>query len=63
VPRPQRFGNDDVEGLTDGLGGSEAEDALRAAVPEANYPRLVGIDDGVGCVPNEAVAEVTEPGE
>jgi hypothetical protein len=55
-------GNDDVERSTHGFGGGEAKDALSADDCKADQARPIGADDGVGCVPNQAIAKKAELG-
>src|SRR3546814_18360117 len=60
VPLAQPFGNDDVEAAAERLGGREAEDPLRAGIPEPDDPFGVGDDDGVGQLAELDIAESIE---
>src|SRR3546814_16922429 len=60
MPRAHPCGNYDVEAAAERLGGREAEDPLRAGIPEPDDPFGVGDDDGVGQVAEQDIAESIE---
>ena len=57
MPRPQVFGNDQVERLTGSLRGREAEDPLRAGIPENDAALAVGRDDRIRAAVEQGVAK------
>jgi hypothetical protein len=55
MPGAHPLRDDDVERPADCLGFGEAEDAGRAAVPEADYALGIGMDDRIGHAGDETL--------
>src|ERR1700730_12959614 len=58
MPLPQGFGNNDVEGTAECFCLREAENSGGAAVPQANHPLGIRIDDRIRHARNETVGEL-----
>jgi hypothetical protein len=57
VPPPQAFGNNQIEGLANGLGSRVAKDGFGTGVPQANNAVTIGKDHGFLGVVNDLLAE------